>query len=194
MDLFLAISQGIGVSLAAGLRAFVAALVVGLLAVAGVGVDFDGTDFEFLQSAPWLAAMAVLAVASTVSARGGRRVPPVVMAVAAAVIGALLFAGTLADEGRATAPGLVAGAAVGLLGFAAGHAFLSGAGARLSARGEAGPASLLALYADLAAAVVAALAVLLPPVSYVPLALAAWALVARRRRAQRKYEGLRVLR
>ena len=50
MDLFLAISQGIGTSLATGVRAFLAPLLVGALARANVGVDFEGTEYEFLES------------------------------------------------------------------------------------------------------------------------------------------------
>jgi hypothetical protein len=55
MDLFLAISQGVGTSLAAGVRAFLAPLMVGVLARANVGVNFEGTEYEFLESIVWLA-------------------------------------------------------------------------------------------------------------------------------------------
>jgi hypothetical protein len=194
MDLFLAITQGIGTSLAAGVRAAVAALVVGLLALANVGVDFEGTDFSFLESAWWLALMAVLVVVAFVAARNAVPLPPVVIAAVGAGIGALLFSGTLADDNYAIWPGLTAGPACALLAFGAATTFLVGAQARLRARGEEDSASFLVLYADVGTGALAALAVLVPPISILALAAAAWALVAQRRRSQRKYEGLRILR
>jgi hypothetical protein len=194
MDLFLAITQGIGASLAAGVRAAVSALVVGLLALADVGIDFEGTDFSFLESAWWLVLMAVAAVLAFVAARAGTPVPTIVTAGIAVGIGALLFSGSLADEGYESWPGLAAGPACALLAFAAAGTFLSGAQSRLRARGDEDTASFLLVYADVTTAVLAALSVLLPPVSILALAAAVWAVVSQRRRAQRKHEGLRILR
>jgi hypothetical protein len=194
VDLFLAITQGIGTSLAAGVRAAVAALVVGLLALANVGVDFEGTDFSFLESAWWLALMAVVVVLAFVAARAGAPVPTLLTAAIAAAIGALLFSGSLADDNYESWPGLAAGLACALLAFAAATTFLAGAQARLRARGEEDTATFLSLYADVATGALAALAVLVPPISILALAAAAWAAVAQRRRAERKYEGLRILR
>jgi phosphotransferase system glucose/maltose/N-acetylglucosamine-specific IIC component len=47
---------------------------------------------------------------------------------------------------------------------------------------------------SLAALALAGLSILLPPVSLVALAALAWLAIARSRRAQRKHEGLRILR
>ena len=47
---------------------------------------------------------------------------------------------------------------------------------------------------DLGAIAIAALAVLLPPTSYLAVAFCLWVLLARRRREGQKYEGLRILR
>jgi hypothetical protein len=47
---------------------------------------------------------------------------------------------------------------------------------------------------DFAALAIAALAVLLPPTSYLAAAFCLWVLLARRRREGQKYEGLRILR
>ena len=105
-----------------------------------------------------------------------------------------MFGGSLADEGDAAWPGLIAGAACGLLGYAAAHAFFGGASARARARTEDHPASFMELIADVVAAVLAGLAVAIPPVSLLALGFAAWVLIARRRRSQQKYEGLRILR
>jgi len=194
MDLFLAITQGIGASLAAGVRAAVSALVVGLLALANVGVDFEGTHFSFLESPWWLALMAVAVVIGFVVARANVPVPAIVIAGISLGIGALLFAGSLADEGYEEGVGLAAGAVCALLAFIAATAFLTGAQARLRARGDEDTASFLLVYADVATGALAALAILVPPVSILALAAAAWAIVSQRRRAQRKYEGLRILR
>jgi hypothetical protein len=194
MDLFLVITQGIGASLAAGVRAAVSALVVGLLALANVGVDFEGTDFSFLESPWWLALMAVVIVIAFVAARRGVPVPAVVTAAIAAGIGALLFSGSLADEHREVWPGLMAGAFCALLAFAAASTFLAGAQSRLRARGEEDTATFLVIYADVATGALAALAILVPPVSILALVAALWAIISQRRRSARKYEGLRILR
>jgi hypothetical protein len=195
MDLFLAISQGTGLALATGVRPFLPPLLAGALARADAGIDFSGTDFSFLESIPFLAAMLALTALATVSSRE-TQTSALVRAVGAAAIalGALEFAGSLADEGYAGGPGLIAGAAVSLLGFVSAAAFFAGARARLSARGESGSASTLTLIADATSVVLAAIAVWLAPLSYIPLAFCVWLLIGQRRRAARKYEGLRVLR
>jgi hypothetical protein len=194
MDLFLAISQGIGTSLAAGVRAFLVALLVGAMASANVGIDFDGTEYEFLESTAWLALMLVMIVGAWWVERADIPVSPAAWAVASAGIGAVLFAGSVAERDYTPEWGLFPGVVVALVGFFAARAFLGGARERLSARGESGAAGTLRLMVDLGALVIAALAVLVEPVSYVALAFCAWVLLVRRRRAAQKYEGLRILR
>ena len=56
------IFQGIGVAAAVGIRPFLPALAAGALAAGDVEIHFDHTDFSFLQSAPFLLAMAVCAI------------------------------------------------------------------------------------------------------------------------------------
>jgi hypothetical protein len=195
MDLFWAISQGTGVSLATGIRPFLPPLLVGLLARANLGVDFEGSDYEFLESIPFLAALVLFTIVGVASERlPRRRALELSLLVVAIVIGALLFAGSLGEESYDGTAGLAAGAACALLAYAAVRTFLGRARSRLAARGEAESAGYLNLYADGAALLLAALAVLLPPVSYIPLAFCAWVLMESRRRSARKYEGLRVLR
>jgi hypothetical protein len=121
-------------------------------------------------------------------------VPALVLASLAVVIGALEFAGSLADNDYAAAPGLLAGAACAVVGFLAAQAFLGRAAARARAGGEEGAASLVELFAQGAALLLAVLAVLLWPVSWVAFAFTAWVLFVQRRRAGQKYEGLRILR
>ena len=194
MDLFLAISQGIGTSVAAGIRALLPAVLVGVLARADLGVDFSGTDYAFLESVGWLAALAVASALLLASGRVRSRLPLLLVGAVAAAIGALEFAGSLADEGYAAGPGLVAGAACALIGIAAARAFFGRAASRVRGDRQGEAASFIELYAQAAALAVAGLAVLAPPASYPVLGLCAWVLVARRRAASRKYEGLRVLR
>jgi hypothetical protein len=192
MDLFMAISQGIGSSLAAGVRPFLVTLFVGAMARADVGVDFDGTEYEFLESVFWLVLMLVLIVGAWLLDRSHIEVPEATWAVTAGALGGVLFAGSLAEQDYASAAGLLAGVAFALFAFLAARAFLGGASERLAARGESG--ATIQVLGDLAAIVLAALALLVSPVSYVALAFCAWVLLARRRRAGQKYEGLRILR
>jgi hypothetical protein len=194
VDLFLAISQGTGLSLATGMRPFLPPLLAGLLARADLGLDFESSDYAFLESVPFLAAMVVVTVAATARPLFSGRVPAALIAVVAVVLGGLEFGGSLAGEDYAGGPGLAAGALCALVGYAAASSFLGRAEARLAGRGEPGSAALLPFYVDGAALVLAVLAILAPPVSYLALGFCGWVLVERRRRAGRKYEGLRVLR
>src|SRR5213593_3033237 len=69
--LLLDLLQGAGVAGAAGLRPFLPTLVTGGLAIADVGVDFDGTEFAFLESPVFLIVIALAAaVAFALEARG----------------------------------------------------------------------------------------------------------------------------
>ena len=194
MDLFLAISQGIGTSLAAGVRAFLVPLLIGTLARGNVGVDFEGTEYEFLESIVWLAILLSLIVGAWLIERSDIPVSPATWAIAGAAIGGVLFAGSLAERDYMSEPGLFAGALAALIGFAAARVFLGGAEERLSARGEDGAGTTLSLVADAAMLAVTALAVLVEPSAYLAVAFCAWVLVVRRRRAGQKYEGLRILR
>jgi len=188
VDLFLAISQGVGVSLATGVRTFLPPLLVGALARADAGVDFDGTGCQFLESVPWLLALVLLVALVTVAERARIVVPALVLVSIAAAIAALEFAGSLADDGYAAGAGFPAGVACALIGFAFARAFFGRAASR------ARSASLVELFAQLAAVALAAIAVFLSPLAWLALAFAAWVLLVQRRRAGQKYEGLRILR
>ena len=200
MDLFLAISQGTGLALATGVRPFLPPLVAGALARADAGLDFSGTDYSFLESIPFLAAMVVVALAATVvERRGPGRALALGVAAVALVLGALEFAGSLAGEGHQAAPGLVAGAALALLAYLAAALFLGRARERLVTRDRqrsdtSGADSGLNLVGDAAAVCLAAVAIFVPPASYLALLFFGWVLIQGRRREARKYEGLRILR
>lgn len=186
------IGTGTGLAAASGTRPFLPPLLTGVLARNDVGIDLDGTDFAFLESTGFLFAVLVLAVVWYLADRQGTperalRGFGLVLSVA---LGALLFAGALASGGHSGIPGLFAGAAVAALVFLAVDGLLGGAARRLD--GDA--ARFLVLYADAAAVVLTALAIFVPPVSF--LALIAFVLVLLRGRtaADRKYAGLRILR
>ena len=192
MSLFLDIGQGAGLAGASGVRPFLPPLLAGALASGDIGIDFDGTDWSFLESPGFLLAVFALAVISYGAERSGpnRSGVKTVLGVLGVALGALLFAGSLADGGSEAWPGLIAGAACAALAFLAVSGLLRRAGRRL----EAGAAGLLMVYADLGALLLAGLAIIVPPVSF--LALAAFAVLLLRSRGEdgRKYAGLRVLR
>lgn len=194
MDLFLAISQGIGTSIATGVRTFLAPLLVGTFARLDLGVDFEGTQYEFLESISWLALMLALIAAAWWLDRSRIPVPLAARGVASVALGAVLFAGSLAERDFTSEPGLLAGALCASIAFLAATLFLGRAADRLAARDETGAGATLSLMVDGVTLLVAALALLVEPVSYVALAFCLWVLVVRRRRAGEKYEGLRILR
>jgi len=191
ISLILDIGQGAGLAGATGIRPFLPPLLVGALARADAGIDFDGTAYAFLESPWFLAAVLAAAVASYAA---GRRAPDATAVVVgtgvlATVIGALLFAGALDDGGRDGLPGLPGGAACALLGYLAVSGLLAGARRRL---GE-GDGSLIPVYADAAALALALVAVFAPPLGVLSIPLFGYLLVARRRRPE-KHAGLRILR
>lgn len=192
MDLFLAITQGVGTSLATGIRALLVPLLVGAMARANVAVDFEHTGFAWLESIWWLALLLVLVVAAWMLDRSRVEVPEAIWLVVAMALGGMLFAGALEDENFFGTGGIVPGMVCALVGFAAARAFLGRAAERLRARDEA--TGTIQALGDVAAIVLAALAVLVPPVSIAALVFCAWVLLAQRRRTGQKYEGLRILR
>jgi Domain of unknown function (DUF4126) len=192
MDLFMAISQGVGTSLATGVRALLVPLCVGVMARLNAGTDFEDTGLSYLESVWWLALLMVLVVGAWLLERADIQVPEAVWVAVAMGLGAVLFAGALEDEDRFGPGGIVPGMLCALIGFVAARAFLGGAAQRLTARGESD--RMIVALGDLGAIAIAALAVLVPPFSYLAFALAAWVLVVRRRRTGQKYEGLRILR
>jgi hypothetical protein len=190
------ILTGIGVAAAVGIRPFLAALVVGILAAAKVEIHFNGTTYSFLQRWPFLLALFILALLATLlerrfaTDRGFRSPEAIGLGLAGAALAALLFAGSLARGHYTAWPGWIGGvlcAAVGL--FATRPLF-----ARVRARLDAEAAAAVPLYAEAAAVVLAALSVVAPPIGAIGLLGLGWLLVASRRREGQKYAGLRILR
>jgi hypothetical protein len=196
MTLFLAICLGIGLALGVGLRPFLPALLVGALARGDLGIDFEGTDLSFLEDPIFLLVLLIGVVALIFAERriGPDRVEsgPLGAAVGglALGLGALFFAGALADDGYTWWPGIVGGLVCAALAAATARLFFR----RIRARLDSDAAVALPVYAEAAGLVVAGLAVLLPPLSLVALAFLAWLLLGQRRREGQKYAGLRVLR
>ncbi len=196
MHLVFDIFQGIGVAAAVGIRPFLPALVVGALAAGNVEIHFKHTDFSFLQSPGFLLALVVAAIVLSLAER---RLPPgrldgragvMVLGGIGMALGALLFAGSLARGHYAVWPGILGGIACAIVGILATRPLL----ARVRARLDAAAAAAVPLYAEATGLVLAALSVVAPPVGPIALALLLWLLLAARRRAEKKYAGLRILR
>ncbi|MEA2382156.1 MAG: hypothetical protein QOH72_2127 [Solirubrobacteraceae bacterium] len=191
MKLLIDILQGIGLAAAAGMRPFLPTLVAGAFATADVGVDYDHTAFSFLESPVFLVAVAVVMVVSFVL-RGRLETPAGTAALQGISIGlgALLFAATLDDRHAVWWPGLIGGVLVAGLAAAAVRDLF----ARVRGRLDREAATALPIYAEGVATVLAALSILIPPVSVIAVGFLVWLLAGGRRREGEKYAGLRILR
>jgi hypothetical protein len=196
MRLFLDICTGIGLSASAGMRPFLPALLAGALAGADVGIDFDGTDFAFLESGVFLLVIFVLLVAAILAQRrfGIEAIESGPLGAALSgvsiALGALLFAGALQDHGYAWWPGIVAGAAIAAFAQLAVRSLF----ARVRARADRGVSEALVAYQDGASLIAAAAAILVPPLSLLLAGFLGWLYAGGRRRQGEKYAGLRILR
>jgi hypothetical protein len=205
MHLAFDIFQGIGIAAAIGVRPFLPSLAVGALAAGDVQISFKGTDYAFLQGAPFLLAMAVCAILfalverrlASASAQPDSSASisdwqPIVLVLAAVslALGALFFAGSLARGHYTAWPGWIAGALCAAIGVFATAPLLR----RVRARLDQGAAAALPVYVEGMALVFAVLSVVAPPVGLVVLALMLWLIYSGRRRAEQKFAGLRILR
>jgi Na+-translocating ferredoxin:NAD+ oxidoreductase RnfA subunit len=183
--------QGAGIAAAIGIRPFLPVLLVGALASADLGVDFDGTDFAFLEEWWFLAVVLALVLVTELGLR--RRETPALVWLLLAItvtLGALQGAGSLADNDHPIMPGVVAGALAATLGFYAAKSLFD----RVRRRLDADAAAVLPLYGEGSALAAAGLSVLFPPLAILVIAGLAWLLAGGRRRAGEKYAGLRILR
>jgi hypothetical protein len=129
-----------------------------------------------------------LAAGSFGGASGRRGAVGFLLAAAAAIGGGVLFGASLASADHPAWPGWPVGAVIAVFTFGIVNGVVAGAQARHDG------ASSIGIIVALGALVLAALSLLLEPVALVALLGIVWLGSARRRRAQRKYEGLRVLR
>src|ERR687897_941994 len=190
MSLFLDIGTGAGLASATGVRPYLPPLLAGGLARGDIGIDFDGTDFSFLESPAFLGGVVALGVVAFFleRSRANQRAPD--LGGRAGRGPALLFAGALADNGHPVWVGLVFGPLLAALGWIA----IGGLVDRVRARLDPEQAALLTVYADAAALIPAATAVFVPPLALLAIPAFLVLLLGGRRREGEKYAGLRILR
>lgn len=191
MDYLLDLLQGAGIALALGVRPLLPVVLVGLLASANLGVDFDDTSFSFLEQPIFLAVVTALGgiLLTKPQLTTDKRFVPIVAAVGGA-LGALEAAGSVDDRSATWWPGIVVGGLCAALSAGVAASLL----ARVRARLDADTATTLPLYAEAIALLVAGLCVLFPPLAILALAGAVFLAVGSRRREGEKYAGLRILR
>lgn len=191
----MAICQAAGLGLAIGIGGPLTALFVATMAHVELGMDPEGTDWEFFASNWFIAILFAANVLAFYAHRTGlsTRIPG---AVFAAAVGAIAGAASLAEEGEAAVLGLLLGGLLALGASLLAADVLTGAARRAGAEedGGADPAGTLTLMFAGAGILVAALALFVPPASLLVLLALGVLAAARRRRAGEKYEGLRVLR
>ena len=196
MHLVFDIFQGIGIAAAVGVRPFLPALAAGALAAGDVEIDFNGTDYSFLEHVPFLLALVILAIALALTER---RTPPerlqrgslgLALALASMALGALLFGGALADDHYASWPGWIGGVVCAAVAIAATRPLL----ARVRGRLDRATAATVPVYTEGIAVLLCALSIVAPPVGPIALVGMLWLLIAGRRREGQKYAGLRILR
>jgi hypothetical protein len=202
LSAFADIGQGAGLATTSGARPFLAVIATGVLAHEDAGVDFTGTDWSWMESWVFLGILAALYIVFWVMDRQGKSevIRPEGRAMEAgpqyrifcAIAGALLFAGSLADGGETSWPGLIAGALIGFVGYLALGRLFMRANQRVFAAGDSGV--VLGLGRDLLTIALVVVCVLVDVVGYVVLLAALVLLVTAQRGEGEKYEGLRVLR
>lgn len=196
MHLVFDIFQGIGISASVGIRPFLPALVAGGLAAGDVEINFDHTNYSFLESTPFLLGVAIAAIVlALLERRLGRETLDrqpfiVVLGGLGAAFGALFFAGSLAHGHYAAWPGWIGGVVCALIALVATVPLL----VRVRARLDPEAAGAVPLYAEGTGVLLAGLSIVAPPVGPIALALLLWLLIASRRRGDQKYAGLRILR
>jgi uncharacterized membrane protein len=195
MDYLLDLLQGLGIAAAIGIRPFLPALLAGALAAANLGLDFEGTDFSFLEGTVFLLVMLVLVFVYGILERSRRDAgdrDPVVLSIAviALVLGALEASGSIADRSPDWWPGLIVGVLGAALGFVAARSLFGRVRARLDKEAQ----NALPVYAEGAALIAAGLSILFPPLAILVVAALAWLMLGGRRRQGEKYAGLRILR
>ncbi|MEA2125985.1 MAG: hypothetical protein QOI80_2767 [Solirubrobacteraceae bacterium] len=196
MDTVLDILQAAGIGAAVGIRPFLPALLVGALAAGDLGVDFEHTDFAFLEKPAFLLVMLVGVVAFDLVRRraGDDRLEAgsglYLVGAIALIVAALEGAGSLADRDHPVVAGVIAAVVCAALAIAA----LPPLFTRVRLRLDASAAGLLPLYREGLALAVAGLSVLFPPLALIVVAGLVFLLSGGRRREGEKYAGLRILR
>ena len=197
MDYLLALLQGLGIAAAIGIRPFLPTLLVGALAAADLGLDFEGTDFAFLEQTGFLLGVVVaVAVFGIIDRRRGGDTsgdgPSSCCCSSSRWCSARCWrAGSIADVSPDWWPGLIVGAA-------GGRARLPGRALAVRPRprapGRRGRERAAALRRGHRPARRRALGPVPAAGRSSSSAALAWLLIGGRRRAGEKYAGLRILR
>jgi hypothetical protein len=195
MKLVLDILQGLGIASATGLRPFLPAILTGALATADLGVNFDGTEFAFLESPIWLLIL-VVALVGSIFVRHALETSAGDAALAGIGIGlgALLCAASIDDRHDTWWYGLIVGAVAALLASTVSRSLFGRVRQRFAAAGDAQAAAALPWYGEAAGLVVAGASILFPPLAIVAVGFLVALLITGRRRTDQKYAGLRILR
>jgi hypothetical protein len=130
-----------------------------------------------------------LSVGALAGASGPRGGTAAVLEFAAAAAGAAAAGLSMSIDDQSIIGGIAVGAVGGWLAGTVIAAVVSGA-----ARRSDGGVGAVGFIVALAAAALLGLSILFPPLSLAALLALGWLAISRRRRAQRKYEGLRILR
>jgi hypothetical protein len=195
MKLVLDILQGLGLATATGLRPFLPALLAGGLATADLGIDFDGTQFAFLEAPWWLAVLAAALVASLFARRVLETGPgEAALAGIGIGLGALLCAASIDDRHDTWWYGLLLGAAAAWLAATVSRSLFARVRARFASANDEAAAAALPFYGEAAGLLVAGASVLFPPLALLAIGFLVALLVTGRRREGQKYAGLRILR
>lgn len=196
MDFLLDLLQALGVGAAIGIRPGLATLLLGVLAGADLGVDYDGTDYAFLEEPPFLFGVVLLVALSDVLRRrlgtemSERGVGLALFAAISIAIAMLEGAGTMADRDHSVPVGVLVAGLGATVGFFAARSLFG----RVRRRLDASAQIALPVYAEGAGLAAAGLSVLFPPLA-IPIVLGLlWLLRGGQRREGEKYAGLRVLR
>ncbi len=196
MDFVFDLLEGAGIAAAIGIRPFLPTLLVGALAAGDLGIDFDGTDFSFLEQPAFLAAVVLLLVITVFAVRRSgpdtldREPWAYLLGTFSVVVGLLMAAGTMADGGESVVPGIIVGTFSAFLGYVVARDLMR----RTRKRLDREAANALTLYAEGAGLVAAGISVLFPPLALLVIGGLLALLVGGRRRAGEKYAGLRILR
>src|SRR4051794_16276596 len=109
--MILAALQAAGCGAAIGVRPFLPALLIGALASSDIAVDFDGTDFAFLEATGFLLALVIATGITTFMRRLFESGPGASAMQGLAIgLGAVEGAGMLDDVSDTWWPGLIIGA------------------------------------------------------------------------------------
>jgi len=130
-----------------------------------------------------------IAIGALAGAAGAERGAAALLELVAAAAAAAAAALSMSIDGESILGGIAVGAVGGWLAATVIAAVVAGA-----ARRTDGGVGAVGFIVALAAAALVGLSILLPPVSLAALIALGWLAIARRRRTQRKYEGLRILR